>query len=327
MNRKLLILVVLLLAVAGLFVWRSMRADAPELWLGYVEGEALYIAAPVSGTLGARAVERGGTVKAGEALFTLNPVSSDADVARLEAEVTAARAQMSDLEQGRSRAPELAVSRANIAAAKAQATKAQKDFERIAAIAARGFVSKSQLDAARAARDVANAQVAQTVAQEQSGRLTAGRQDQVRAAAAQVSAAESALAAQRQRRSEIAPLAPASGVVEQTFFNPGEWVPANSPILSILPDDRRKIRFFVPQDRVAGVRSGQVVRFTCDGCKGEQTAIVRYIAPRAEFTPPVIYSEGARAKLVFMVEAALAATSAPLPPGLPVDVKAVEFVR
>jgi HlyD family secretion protein len=47
---------------------------------------------------------------------------------------------------------------------------------------------------------------------------------------------------------------------------------------------------------------------------------VRFIAPRAEYTPPVIYSEHARAKLVFMVEAMLPVDQ-PLPLGLPVAVR------
>jgi HlyD family secretion protein len=90
-------------------------------------------------------------------------------------------------------------------------------------------------------------------------------------------------------------------------------------VVAIIPDDKRKIRFFVPQDRIAGLKPGAAVRFTCDGCGAARSATIRFIAPRAEFTPPVIYSEHARAKLVFMVEAALP-VGQPLPLGLPVAV-------
>ena len=195
-----------------------------------------------------------------------------------------------------------------------------KQYERISILADKGFATKTQLDSVKAAADVARANLAQTLAEEQSGQLTSGRVDQVRAAAAKIASAEAALKAQRERRNEIAPTAPAAGIIEQTFYNPGEWVPANSPILSILPDDRRKLRFFVPEEKVATLKVGSTIRFHCDGCKGTQSATIRYIAPRAEFTPPVIYSEGARSKLVFMVEAALADSAKPLPLGLPVDV-------
>ena len=147
-----------------------------------------------------------------------------------------------------------------------------------------------------------------------------GRAAQIGAADAQIASAAAALRGQRQRQREIAPLAPAAGVVEQTFYNPGEWVPANAPVVAVLPDAKRKLRFFVPQDRIAALHPGSAVRFTCDGCGAARSVKVTWISPRSEFTPPVIYSEHARAKLVFMVEALLPADAKPLPPGLPVQV-------
>lgn len=314
------LIAVAVLAAMGGGAWYATRPDPDANWLGYVEAETMYVAAPVSGRLASRPVDRGAAVAEGAPLFSLDPESSDADTARVEAQVAAARAQAGDLGQARQRAPEIAVSRAAEAQAAAQLTKAQNDFTRISALASRGFASRAQLDAARAARDAASAALAQTRAQIASGELTAGRGEQIVAARAQVSEAQAALRAQRQRRREIAPVSPAAGVVEQTFYNTGEWVPANAPVVSVLPDAKRKLRFYVPQDRIAGVRPGVTVRFTCDGCGGARQARISYVAPRSEFTPPVIYSESARAKLVFLVEALLPADGKPLPPGLPVEV-------
>ena len=311
---------VAVLAVLGGAYWLLRPAPAPPHWLGYVEAETMYVAAPVSGRLQSRAVERGASVAEGAPLFALDPVTSDADTARAEAEIAAAQAQAADLAQARQRQPDIDVSRAGEAAARAALTKAQADFSRMSSLFGRGFASRSQLDATRAARDGAAAQLAQTRAQIRAGEITSGRGEQIVAAQAQVAGAEAGLRAQRQRRSEIAPVSPARGVIEQTFYNPGEWVPANSPVVSVLPDDRRKLRFYVPQDRVAGIRTGTTIHFTCDGCGGERSARISYVSPRAEFTPPVIYSERARAKLVFLVEALLPVSDRPLPPGLPVEV-------
>jgi HlyD family secretion protein len=234
--------------------------------------------------------------------------------------VAAAKAQAADLAQGRNRAPEQAAASAALASARAQAVRAGADYQRIAALAGKGFASRTQLDAARATRDSASAVVRQAEAVLASGGLSAGRPEQQAAAQASVGAAEAALRAQARRRQEIAPVATARGVVQQTFYDPGEWVPANQPVLALLPDDQRKLRFFVPQDRVAALKVGAKVRFTCDGCgETERRATISYVSPRAEFTPPVIYSERARAKLVFMVEAALPVAQ-PLPLGLPVAV-------
>lgn len=310
------------LALAGGGWWYLTRPDPDAGWLGYVEAETLYIAAPVSGRLAQRPVERGASVAAGTVLFALDPESTDAETARAQAQVAAAAAGAQNLETARQRQAELDVSRAAEAAAAAQLTKASHDFDRVAALAKRGFASRAQLDAARAARDGAAASLAQARAQIASGQLSAGRTAEIAAARAEIAGAEAVLRGQRQRGREIAPIAPEPGVIEQTFYNPGEWVPANSPVVSVLPDARRKLRFYVPQDRIAGLRPGTAVSYTCDGCGAARAAKISYIAPRAEFTPPVIYSQSARAKLVFLVEAMLPQSDQPLPPGLPVEVTA-----
>ena len=59
----------------------------------------------------------------------------------------------------------------------------------------------------------------------------------------------------------------------------------------------------------------------CDGCGADVAATVSYISEEPEYTPPVIYSNETRAKLVFMVEARPAGGAAPrLHPGQPVAV-------
>ena len=308
------------LGLIGTAAWYFTRDTGDGNWLGYVEAETMYIAAPVSGRLAARPVERGASVAAGTVLFSLDPESTDADTARAQAGLAAAQAQAADLGAARQRQAELDVARAGEAEAQAALTKAQNDFSRVSALYAKGFASRAQLDSARAARDGASASLAQTRAQIRSGELTAGRAGQQAAAGAEVAGAQAALRGQQQRRREIAPVSPARGVVEQTFYNPGEWVPANAPVVSVLPDDKRKLRFYVPQDRIAGLKPGTTISYRCDGCGGAKIAKISYVAPRAEFSPPVIYSEKARAKLVFMVEALLPVSDMPLPPGLPVEV-------
>jgi HlyD family secretion protein len=246
--RQRLPILLLLAVVAGAAIWFLTRPAANDPWLGYVEGEALYVAAPVSGTLASRPVERGGRVSAGAPLFALDPRTADASAAQAAAQVAGAEASLSDLGAARERAPEIDVARAAEASARAQLVRAEADFRRFSELSAKGFASRTQLDAARAARDSAAASVRQAQAQQRSGELTVGRSAQQAAAAAQVSGARAALAAEARRRQEIAPVAPAAGQIEQTYFNPGEWVPANQPVVSIIPDDKRKIRFFVPQE-------------------------------------------------------------------------------
>ncbi|MBU2151010.1 MAG: HlyD family efflux transporter periplasmic adaptor subunit, partial [Alphaproteobacteria bacterium] len=144
------------------------------------------------------------------------------------------------------------------------------------------------------------------------------REDQVRAADARVAQTEAAVTGANARLAEVSPRAPAKARVEDVFFHPGEWAPANQPILSLLPDERIKVRFFVPEKDLSAYRIGRTVRFACDGCAKGLSARIEFVAPRPEFTPPVIYSREARDRLVYLVEAR---PSTRLNPGQPVDVE------
>ncbi|MGB9313848.1 MAG: efflux RND transporter periplasmic adaptor subunit [Pseudolabrys sp.] len=96
---------------------------------------------------------------------------------------------------------------------------------------------------------------------------------------------------------------PGDGTVEQVYYRPGETVPAGRPVVAILPPGNLKLRFFAPQAILPTIKYGDIVEVSCDGCEKGLTAKVSFIARSAEYTPPVIYSQEERAKLVFLIEA------------------------
>lgn len=101
----------------------------------------------------------------------------------------------------------------------------------------------------------------------------------------------------RERRSPVA------GTVQEVYFREGEMVAPGRPIVSILPPGNIKVRFFVPQATLPGIRIGDRVEIRCDGCPFGLFGRVSFISAEAEFSPPVIYSLEERARLVFRVEA------------------------
>ncbi|MNN69017.1 putative efflux pump membrane fusion protein [compost metagenome] len=111
------------------------------------------------------------------------------------------------------------------------------------------------------------------------------------------------------------------GLVYDTPYRLGEWVPAGSPVVRMLPPGNVKVRFYVPEAVVGALRNGQAVQVRCDGCAAPVAASITYVANEAEYTPPVIYSNETRNKLVFLVEARPSAADAiKLRPGQPVEV-------
>jgi HlyD family secretion protein len=185
-----------------------------------------------------------------------------------------------------------------------------------------GASSARQFDEARSQRDRDQSRLEELDAQIRIARMP-GREEQIRAAGAAVTAARASLAQAEWRLAQQTGTAPAGGMVVDTLYRPGEMVPAGLPVVQLLPQENIKIRFFVPQGMVAQIGIGQVVQVACDGCGPPVAATVRFISPRAEFTPPVIYSREQRARLVFMVEARPDERAEALRVGQPVDVTMV----
>lgn len=306
--------------IATILTLGACSDPAPVGFQGYVEGDYLYLAAPQAGYLSTLDAERGSRVDSGQALFAIASDPDSEALAEAQSRAEAARQSVENLKSPR-RTPEIAALEAELRAARASLALADAGLTRQQALAKRNFVSANTLDEARSARDAASAQVEAARQHLATYRSSLGREAEVLGAQAQVQAADAQVAQKRWAVESKAVSAPAAGEVADTYYRPGEWVPAGSPVASLLPDARRRLRFFVPESVVATIHPGQAVEARCDGCAKTIRATVDFVAPQAEYTPPVIYSKGSREKLVFRVEAAPSIEDASrLRPGLPVDV-------
>ncbi|ANH69089.1 HlyD family secretion protein [Mitsuaria sp. 7] len=294
--------------------------EPPPAWSGYAEGDPIYVAAPVAGQLIELRVQRGDTVNAGVPLFSIDVTPVSAARAEADARLAAAKAEQADVAKGR-RPDEIAMSRAQLAQARAQSTLADSDLARQQQLIGQGFISASRLDDARAAAAQARQRVRELESSLRVAELPA-RNDQQAAARANTEAASAALAQQQWRESQTRQSAPAAGLVDDTFYRVGEYVNAGQPVVSLLPPAQRKARFYVPEPELASLRQGQTVQLSCDGCGATIAARVSYISPQPEYTPPVIYSNSQRSRLVFLVEARPdPAQALRLHPGQPLEVR------
>ena len=307
----------LLLATAAL---AGCSRETPPLYQGYAEGEFVRIAAPYAGSLALLAVQRGARIESGAALFALDQDSEKAARDEAEQRLKQAGAQLENLKKGK-RPTELDAILAQREQARAALKLSDADFARDEKLAQAGFISGQKLDASRTALERDRARLKELEAQLATAKLAA-RSDEIRAAEAALEAARAALARADWSLAQKSVKAPLAGLVQDTLYVPGEWVPAGSPVVSLLPPQNIKVRFFVPENKVGTLRPGQAVTISCDGCAAPVPATVSYIAPQAEYTPPVIYSKENRDKLVFLVEARPApADAVKLRPGQPVDVR------
>jgi len=270
--KRLLFLLVLLLAGCG-------KSDGPK-WLGYGEGDDVFVSAPQAGWISRMTVNRGDWVERGRLLFTLDNTHE-----------AAARDQ----------------AMANIAQAQAALAQEQTNYDYTGRELAR-----------QAGLQRAHAGIASTLDQVRaSHEQSAGRIAQLQGQIRQMQAMLADASYQLSQRNVVSLT---HGRVQDVLFRTGEYAPAMTPIVSILPPENVFVRFFVPETEFAKIKLGQRVAISCDGCPKNLTAAVSFIASQEEFTPPVIFSLDNRAKLVFKVEAR-ASEGLKLNPGQPVDVR------
>jgi HlyD family secretion protein len=261
-------------------------------------------------------------VRAGDLLFALDDTAERAARDEAAARLAQAEARRADLQKG-GRPEEIAALEAERRQAEASLALTKSELDRQQKLFDTKVIAESRLDEARSAhrRDVAR--VAELDAEIATAGL-GGRDDAVAAAAADIEAARAALAQSEWHLSQRSAAAAMAALVDDTLYAEGEHVGAGKPVVSLLPPGNLFVRFFVPETELGRIAVGQRFTVTCDGCAGPIAARVSFVSPDAEYTPPVIYSEARREKLVFMIEArpldAAPDLGAALHPGQPVTV-------
>jgi HlyD family secretion protein len=313
------------LGVAGMLtfvcLWMGCSRPDPNRVQGYVEGEFVYVASPLPGALQSLSVQRGMQVKAGDLLFALDSTPELAARDEAERRLAQARATFEDVQKGK-RPSEIDAISAQLRQARAAQALSEKEFARQENLTRTpGATAELEFLRARSNRDQARQRVAELDADLKTARL-GSRSDQITAAEANLRAVESALTKAEWDLSQKHQTAPQAGLVFDTLYREGEWVPAGRPAVVLLPPRNIKVRAFVSETKIGRIHPGDRIRVSVDGVAEPFLGTVSYISPHAEYTPPVIYSQESRSKLVFMIEAVFdPQTSVNLHPGQPVDVQ------
>jgi HlyD family secretion protein len=310
-------------ASAALFCLASGCSRTPaaaDTVQGYVEGEFVYIAAPLPGRLEKLFVQRGAQVRAGDPLFELENVQEKSARDETELRLAQLRAQAADTKKGK-RPTEIESTTAQLNQARAALQYSERELTRQERLLRANVVPAQEVDRMRTQRDQDRQRVVQLEADLGTARL-GSRRDQVAAAEASARSLEAVLTRSRWDVAQKRQAAPTAGLVYDTLYRTGEWIAAGKPAVVLLPPQNIKVRTFVPQQLLARIHPGARVRVTVDGVPAPFSGSVSFISPQAEYTPPVIYSRENRQKLVYLVEITFDRdTATRLHPGQPVDVR------
>jgi len=322
-NRKRLIIIVVVIAVVGAVAYwyfqrRSHNNSAVIHVSGNIEVTDTQVSFKIPGHVVQRLVDEGELVEKGAVVALLETADLRSEVAMRQAELEAAKAALAELEAG-SRPQEIAAAEATVARAKADAVRAELDYHRMEEWFRSKAVSSQELDAARAANDVAAARLRE--AEEQFKLVKEGpRKEKIEQARAMLEQAKQALALAETQLSYATVAAPLSGVVLSKNIEPGEYVVPGTPVVTIGDLDKPWLRAYVNETDLGRVKVGQKARVTADTYPGKiYEGHVSFIASDAEFTPKSVQTEKERVKLVYRVKIDIANPHMELKPGMPAD--------
>jgi len=270
MKRRLIMAGIVLIAGIALIMFLRFRntGDPGTLTLsGNVEVTEVNMGFKIPGRIQALYTDEGRTVAKGEKIATL-------DSAEL----------VSLVNQGR----------ASVKNAEAQYEKALRDNERSIMLYREGVITSQQMDAAKAAFDMAVSQL---------------QLSQASLRTAEVKLKDSVM------------YAPLNGVVLRKNSEEGETIGAGTMVVTIGDLENPWVKVYVKEERLGAVKLGQKAVVTVDSFPNKQyDGVVTYISSEAEFTPKNVQTREERVKLVFGVKVSVKNQNNELKPGMPADV-------
>lgn len=317
MRKWISVLVSLSLSLSLLLVGCSDTSQ--RTYLGYIDGKYVYLSSSVAGVLIKRLVQRGDQVKEGQKLYQLDPNPQQSQLQQAEAEYERSRQNLQNLILGQRETIQDEIV-AQQRQAQADLTLSKQQLKRYRQLYKEGAVGQAELDQRIATFQANSERVKQLAANLAEAKLGA-RKNLILAQESDVQATQAKVKELRWELSQKTMYANKSGLVFDTFYREGEFVPTGQAVLALLPPQNIRLKFFVPEATVSQLKIGESVTFTCDGCRGIGKAKIYYISPQAEYTPPVIYSRDTREKLVYRIEADMPdAEAVHYHPGQPIEV-------
>lgn len=224
--------------------------------------------------------------------------------------------------------------------AKADEIRTRLDFDRYNALAKKDLVSKQQRDTAEANWKMALAQ--REMAQHKRDEMQRGyRPEEIASAQARylqvqanlekiergnrredIEQAKAAYAYDLARFRERQVVAPSAAIVEVLDVRPGDIVPPNTPVATLLEKDQIYVRIYIPETEFGRIRLGQKAEVRVDSFPNTVfDGEVEQVNQQAEFLPRNVQTREERVHQVFGVKIRINDPAGQVRPGMAADVK------
>lgn len=307
-------------AVAGMLAFAALASachrETDRTMLGTLEWDRVAVAAEVSEPIVRIEVSEGASAHAGEAILSLDPRRTDAELARAVADAARAEAALAELRHG-TRVETIDASRATLAGAESTRTNAKRERDRLAEIRKRGLIAQADLDNAETALRTATAR-SNSARANLAELLNGTRIEDIEQAEAQLASAKAAAEHLKLTRERLDVRAPVDGRIDALPFKLGDQPPAGATLVSMLAGSAPYARIYVPASQRARLAEGARCRVRVEGVAAEYAATIRTLRSDPAFTPYFALTGEDASRLAYRAELVLEGDAAKkLPAGLP----------
>lgn len=312
----------MLLATSAVIAFTGCQRSAQNSQLtlsGNIEVVDAQLSFKIPGRVAQRLVSEGDKVKSGDLVARLDDTEQSQQVALRHAELAGAEAALAELQAG-SRPQEIASAEASLRSAEAERERTQLDFKRQQELLEHQAIASREFEAAQAQLKVADARVAE--AGEHLKLVKEGpRPETIQQARARLDQARAAVTIADTQVDNTRLTSPLSGVVLSHNVEPGEFVGAGTPVLTVADLQHVWVRTYVAQTDIGRIQHGEHVAVRTDTFPNKTyDGVIGFIASEAEFTPKTVQTTKERVNLVFRIKVDIANPNDELKPGMPADV-------
>ncbi|MCJ7813298.1 HlyD family efflux transporter periplasmic adaptor subunit [bacterium] len=269
--------------------------DAQDrIYTGILEGKVIQIPAFTGGKISQMLIEEGQYATQGDTLAVIDTTELALEHEQLKATLEEIEIQKQILQTKENQA-------------KVDRDYAEQEYERIKTLYDENVTPKQNLDHLN--NQLQQAYSAFEIAHQQTESISA-RQKQVHAQ----------LALLQKKVSDAVITAPINGMISSRYYEMGEAIPPLQPLFELIRNDLLEVKIYIPENQLAIVSTGQEVRIRVDGLENELSGHIKWISPKAEFTPKMILTPDTRTSLVYAVTISVTNINSVLKHGMPVEV-------
>jgi len=305
------IIIPIVLVVGGALAYKYWKSKQSALPAGIASGngriEAKLVDATAKEALRVKQVlvDEGDLVRPGQVVVLLDTTTIEAELAKDEAAVAAARQHFNAAKAAIASAnADIASANAAVGQQQSEIRLAQTEADRQRRMLAENATSKALYDARQTSVETTKATLASTEAKADAAQARAGTaQAQADAAQQEIRVALAEVQRTKSRINDATLVSPVTGRVLYRLVEPGEVLGPGGKALTIVNLDDVYMEIFLPSDQAAALKTGAEARITVDfEPKAAAAAYVSFVSPQAQFTPKQVETKNEREKLMFRVK-------------------------